>query len=121
MSFINDQPTVETSIYDYIEVNGRISKKLFEKIIIPKLESITQKDARIAELESDKVILNKRINELEVKAEKLTDALECFGDETQEWYVDHYKAVEGQKVGIIKSIVQLGDFARKALADKANY
>lgn len=37
---INDLPLVETTIYDYIELNGRISKKLFQKIVEPKLAEL---------------------------------------------------------------------------------
>jgi hypothetical protein len=55
-----DLPLVETTIYNYIVVNGRISKKLFQKIVEPKL----------AELEI-------------IKAEnkKLREALEFYADE----------------------------------------
>lgn len=34
------QPVFETTIFDLISVNGRISKKLFEKIVTPSLEEI---------------------------------------------------------------------------------
>jgi hypothetical protein len=40
-----EQPTFEASIYDYISVNGRISKKLFEKVVIPKLKKLNQVEA----------------------------------------------------------------------------
>lgn len=42
-----DQPTIETTIYDYIEVNGRISKKLFQKVIEPKLEELVRTKANL--------------------------------------------------------------------------
>lgn len=44
-----------------------------------------------------------------------TKALQEFADPTQEFYVDHYKEVAGQKVGIIKSIIQLSKHAEDAL------
>lgn len=33
-----DMPTINCDIYDYIEVKGRISKKLFEKVVMPQLK-----------------------------------------------------------------------------------
>jgi len=35
---IMDQPTIHTDIYDMIMVNGRISKKLFQKVVEPSLD-----------------------------------------------------------------------------------
>ena len=39
---MNDQPIIETTIFDYIEVNGRISKKLVQKVIIPMLNELAE-------------------------------------------------------------------------------
>lgn len=44
---MNDHPTFETTIYDYIEVNGRISKKLFEKIVIPRLNKVKDLEQKL--------------------------------------------------------------------------
>ena len=54
-----NQPTIEATIYDYIEVNGRISKKLFEKVVMPKLD---------------------RIENLESQNKKLIEALRFYAD-----------------------------------------
>lgn len=56
------QPLIETTILDYIEVNGRISKKLFKKIICPIIEDLyVDKDNLLKEIEKK----DKRIRQLE--------------------------------------------------------
>lgn len=67
--------------------------------------------------------LSKKINRLEKELESekrlsrgLEEALSCFCDPTQEFYVDHYVVKEdGSKVGVIKNIVQLSKFAHAAV------
>lgn len=46
---MNDQPTFKTTIYDMITVNGRISKKLFQKLIEPKLEKLAKLEKKVFE------------------------------------------------------------------------
>ena len=44
-------PYFTSTIYDYIESNGRISKKLFEKIVMPKLDRLIEIEKRLEEAE----------------------------------------------------------------------
>lgn len=57
-----NHPTIETTILDYIEVNGRISKKLFEKIVTPKL---------------------KKLEKLESQNRKLVEALKVYASDSR--------------------------------------
>lgn len=63
---MSSQPTFETNVLDMISVNGRISKKLFEKIVAPKLNQINKLQSIIAL--QDEMIKN------------LREAVEFYGD-----------------------------------------
>jgi hypothetical protein len=42
---LNNQPTIQITLLDYITTrNGRISKKLFEKVVVPKIERLEKKN-----------------------------------------------------------------------------
>jgi hypothetical protein len=49
MSFTDDTPFVTTTLFDGITINGRISKKLFDKIITPQIDRLEQENAKLKE------------------------------------------------------------------------
>lgn len=55
-------PTIECDILDYITVNGRISKKLFDKVIRPKLERLDNLIIESEQLRQQKDRLQKQAN-----------------------------------------------------------
>lgn len=72
-----DPPTIECDIYDYIEVKGRISKKLFEKYVMPQLKEITALKAELkAEREAVMSLIEQR-DSLNEKVDSLESQLEA--------------------------------------------
>ena len=67
-----NQPIYETSILDLITINGRISKKLFVKVVLPQINEINNLQQIIKSLEAEigiykanERLLKQRIGELE--------------------------------------------------------
>jgi hypothetical protein len=73
-----DQPIIECDIFDYVTVNGRISKKLCEKVFV----------SRIRELES-------KLKAQQELIHIMKEALEFYANEMN-WSLDDYYGISGQ-------------------------
>ena len=67
-----NQPIYETSILDLITINGRISKKLFVKVVLPQINEINNLqqinkslEVEIGVYKANERLLKQRISELE--------------------------------------------------------
>ena len=61
---MSDCPVIYSTIHDYITVNGRISKKLFDKIVLPVLEKTAEIQSKVNKLESENKIMREALEDL---------------------------------------------------------
>lgn len=79
-------PVFQTTIYDMISVNGRISKKLFAKVVLPNLEKIQKLESELAHIKEQTGWYlslgpadRKNFGELHEKIKELEDAMRDMG------------------------------------------